>query len=262
MADYRAWQGVGEALSGGVDAYTKAKQAKAATMKAEQDRERQSRLDQDAESQRINKDYQFEREMKLKEAELAQKRGLPGGVGGMTPGRKAADVAFGKDYADYQQTGAPTMERGLNTLEGAKAELKGSKDISGPVRGAFPDWIRAVTNPEAVAVKERIRGAVQNTLKQTLGAQFTEKEGERIFNQAYNDRLPPEESIKRLDSIIGELRGQKENKENMGQYFEKQGTLTGYKAPTAQHTALAQQILNDPEAEPDDIAWAKQQMGQ
>ncbi len=174
----------------------------------------------------------LEKQMEIeaaKKAALEAKKLANGGNENMTPGRKAADMAFGKEYVDFNTMGRPTAEKGLSTLQEARQELvdKGG-DLTGPIRGAMPDFIRAFTNPEAVAVKERIRGAVQNTLKSTLGAQFTEKEGERIFNNAYNDRLSPKENIDRLDKIIGELQGGVNAKENMGQYFEKKGTLTGY----------------------------------
>lgn len=262
MSDYRAWQGVGEALGTGVDAFKQAKAAKAAAMMKQQEA--------------AQKKDEFSQEMAFKNKQLQQtadlaklKMAVPGqaGPGGqnlsMTPGRKAADVAFGKEYVDFNTTGLPTAEKGIGTLEQARQELKDKGgELTGPIRGAMPDFIRAFTNPEAVAVKERIRGAVQSTLKSTLGAQFTEKEGERIFNNAYNDRLSPEENINRLDRIIAELKGGKESKQAMGDYFEQKGTLTGYKGgKTPQHNALAEQILNDSEAGPDDIAWAKSQVG-
>ncbi len=276
MADYRAWQGVGEALGAGGDAY---KQAKAA---AQAKKMQDMKLQEETPSvpaasifagapaalnlTRAEAARGWEKRQEIEAAKKAA-AALKGGAGAgmqMTPGRKAADMAFGKEYIDYNTMGRPTAEKGLNTLEEARQELKDKgQGLTGPIRGAVPDFIRAFTNPEAVAVKERIRGAVQNTLKSTLGAQFTEKEGERIFNNAYNDRLSPEENINRLDKIIGELHGGMQAKENMGDYFENKGTLTGYQggASTPAHKSLSAQILADPEASPEDIAWAKQHVG-
>ncbi len=157
-----------------------------------------------------------------------------GGSSGMpmTPGRKAADTTFGRDYVDFSTTGQPAAEKGLSALQGAREELRTKgKDLTGSLQGSLPDSLLSIYNPEALAVKERIRGAVQNTLKATLGSAFTEAEGERIFNNAFNPRLSPEENINRLDRIIGELQAQKTSKENMGQYFEEKGTLTGYQQP-------------------------------
>lgn len=193
-------------------------------------KQRQDYLDQRADSDRVNKDYQFEQEMALKRQALNQKPGAGAAGMPMTPGRKSADMAFGKDYVDFSTTGRPTAERGIAALSGAKEELKANPSVSGPLRGLFPDAIRSFTNPEAVAIKERIRGSVQNTLRATLGSAFTEKEGERIFNNAYNDRLPVEENLRRVEAVLTELQAQTDAKENMGQYFEETGTLTGYDA--------------------------------
>lgn len=197
-----------------------------------EDAQRKAALDRQLANDAYSKS-QDERNYQLKLKELNMKNsGTNPASMPMTPGRKAADMAFGKEYVDFNTGGLATVDKGINTLETAKQELiDNGKNLTGPIRGAMPDFIRAFTNPEAVAVKERIRGAVQSTLKQTLGAQFTEKEGERIFNNAYNDRLSPEENVKRLDSIMAELKSQKEAKQNMGQYFENTGTLTGYKQP-------------------------------
>lgn len=253
---YEGWGALGQSVSAGNDAYQDAKKAKAlAERQAKQDAMAQEEFQMKKSEQtpsfdalpglsvppgvKLTRGEAVKGAEKLAEIAAAKKaaadakRAAGGGNMNETPGRKAADQAFGKEYVDFNSTGLPTIEKGLGTLREARQELRDKgQDLTGPTRGAVPDFIRAYTNPEAVGLKERIRGAVQSTLKQTLGAQFTEKEGERIFNNAYNDRLSPEENITRLDSVIKELTGQKESKQNMGQYFEDKGTLTGFKQPT------------------------------
>lgn len=224
------------------------------------------------------KQKQFEREMGLKERAAA--KAIPGASTttqntALTPGRKAADVAFGKEYADWSSGGLASTQKGLSALESAKEQIKGG-NITGPVRGAVPDVLRAFTNPQSVDVKENIRAAVQNTLKATLGAQFTEKEGERIFNFAYNDRLPAEQNIARLDRLIKEIKQTQEAKQSMADYFEQQGTLTGWQgrppsisqigsesleAPKNDRSQALQMILADPEATPEEKARAQKLLG-
>jgi hypothetical protein len=146
----------------------------------------------------------------------------------MTPGRKRADMEAGKDYVDWSGGGFSMAQKGLDALGRAKADLAPGSDISGGFRGKVPDFIRTITNPKAVAVKENIRSAVMDTLRATLGAQFTEGEGERIFNLAYNDELPPEENIKKLEGTIADLTRRAEAKQSQADYFEDTGTLTGW----------------------------------
>lgn len=149
---------------------------------------------------------------------------------GLTPGQKAADVAFGKDLPEYTTSGTAQADKGLSALLAAKGELaKPDQDISGPIRGSLPDWARSFTNPRAVEVKEQIRGSVMNTLKATLGAQFTNTEGERIFNLAYNDRQPAAQNIERLDRAVKALQAQKAAKDSQMEHFEQYGTLKGWK---------------------------------
>lgn len=228
--------------------------------------ERQSMLDQRYDSERLNKDYQFEQELALKKQALNQKPGGGTPAMPMTPGRKSADMAFGKDYVDWTGGGIASAEKGLNSLRGARQQLMPKEgqvrdDISGGLRGKFPDFIRSITNPEAVAVKDTIRGAVMNTLKATLGSQFTNAEGERIFNLAYNDQLPEAENIKKLDAVLGELETMYKAKQSQAEHFEQQGTLTGWQGGGDKLAQDAMMIMNDPEATPEEKAWAQSKLG-
>jgi hypothetical protein len=154
--------------------------------------------------------------------------GVKGNMG-ETPGRKSADQAFGKEYADWSSNGLPQAEKSIQALEQAKNTLMTDPSITGSTVGKLPDWARTYTNPEAVNVKETIRQAVQSSLKATLGAQFTEKEGERIFNFAYNPSLPAKQNVQRLDRLIKELTSMKDAKQSMSDYFEQKGSITGWK---------------------------------
>lgn len=165
----------------------------------------------------------------------------PGGVGGgMTPGRKAADQTFGKDYVEWSQGGAPDTQAQLQNLKGTINTVKTDKSLAGPVRGAVPDFIRTFTNPEAVNVKQNVADVTQRTLRAILGAQFTEKEGERIIRNAYDDRLPPEMNAARLDRLFGKISQMAQAKQAMADYFEQYGTLTGYRGKMPSAADLAE----------------------
>ena len=208
-----------------LDAAMKEAKAKADALKVAQG---QQEIENDFKRQQL----EFERE-KLN-------RSSPAGMG-MTPGRKSADMAFGKEYQDWASGGMAQSQKGLDALTAARGTLALDDSITGPAAGALPDWARAFTNPQAVNTKETIRGAVQNSLKATLGAQFTEKEGERIFNFAYNDRLPAAQNIERIDRLIKELQAMQASKQDMSEYFEKAGTLTGWKGRAPSSSTLGQE---------------------
>jgi hypothetical protein len=99
-----------------------------------------------------------------------------------------------------------------------------------------PDLLLAMTNPQALQSREQVEEVVQRNLRAVLGAQFTEKEGERLIARAYNTKLPPEENAKRLRRLFLQMSTAAEQKQAMVDYFDQNGTLRGFsgKMPTVQ----------------------------
>jgi hypothetical protein len=92
----------------------------------------------------------------------------------------------------------------------------------------FSDNVRSLTNPQAVKTKNAVEEVVQRNLRLVLGAQFTEKEGERLIARAYNDRLDTQENAKRVNRLITQIKNAAETKADAIRYFEQNGTLTGW----------------------------------
>lgn len=156
-------------------------------------------------------------------------------VPGMTPkprqtaGQNAADQAFAKEYVDFKAAGGfADIEKNLRQLSGASQSLATDSSLTGPLRGMLPDTVRTFTNPNAVATKELVQEVAQRNLRLILGAQFTEKEGERLIARVYNDRLSPEENKRRVDALMTQIREAAQAKQSASEYFEQNGTLTGW----------------------------------
>lgn len=152
-------------------------------------------------------------------------------------GNKALDKAFAKDYNDWQSSGQGTYQKNIQRLQEARDKLDKQKgDVftsSGRLAGYSPEFLRS---NESKVIQQDVQGAAQGALKATLGAQFTEKEGERIMANAYDPKLPPEENIRKIDLAMQELQGNADNMEKRGQYFNEKGSVSGYK-PSAQAPA-------------------------
>lgn len=151
---------------------------------------------------------------------------------GLTPGEEAADKAYGKDFADYEAGGGrASVEKNLGLLRGAIEEMRGrgAKDRAGGTSGLFGNTAMDVFNPEASSTRDKIYGAIQGTLKQVLGGQYTEREGQAIFNRAYNPRLSNEENIRRAEAELNALQAMADQKESSGKHFARTGTLKGQK---------------------------------
>lgn len=145
-----------------------------------------------------------------------------------TPGQEAADKKFAGDFIEFATGGYADVQKQLDQLREASATLGSGKAISGPIMGNLPDSVLAATNPQAVATKEAIQEVAQRNLRVILGAQFTEKEGERLIARVFNPRLSETENKKRVDRLIRQIAGAAQAKLDAAQYFQQHGSLTGW----------------------------------
>jgi hypothetical protein len=143
---------------------------------------------------------------------------------------RAVDDAFSKEYVSWTTGGGADVAKQLGQLNDVAKELgnKGS-NLTGPVIGRTPDAVLSVTNPKSIAMRERVEEVVQRSLRAILGAQFTEKEGERLIARAYNPTLGEAENKVRVERLFTQLNQAFESKQNAIQYFQQNGTLKGWK---------------------------------
>ncbi len=149
----------------------------------------------------------------------------------LSPAEKKIDETAGKDYSDYFAAGGYAgVDKNLKGLEHAKGLLAKPENATGTWKGLLPKPVRDFVQPGLSTAEDDVKGAVQASLRQTLGAQFTEKEGQAIFERAFNPRLSAEENIRRIDSVANEIRSQAKAKQDAGEALQKRGTLKGYNA--------------------------------
>lgn len=155
--------------------------------------------------------------------------------GGLSPGQEEIDKNFAKEvYVPFKTKGGfADARKQLGQLRTAMEALKDpSKKLTGPVVGLSPDMALAMFNPEAVDVRERVEEVVQRNLREVLGAQFTEKEGERLIARAYNPKLSQEVNADRLSQLIDQIDSAAKAKADAVQYFDEKGTLRGFEGKT------------------------------
>ncbi len=115
----------------------------------------------------------------------------------------------------------------LKDVQGAL--ITSPKSLTGPVIGSTPDIALKFTHPQAIAMRERVEEVVQRSLRAILGAQFTEKEGERLIARAYNPNLSEKENAVRVDRLSTQLEQAFKAKQDASAYFQKNNTLEGWK---------------------------------
>lgn len=118
----------------------------------------------------------------------------------------------------------------LANLAFAKQVLSSGDTVSGPVLSILPDAIRRRIPglSEGVAAQDAIRSVVQQTLRETLGAQFARVEGEMMLQRAYDPTQEEAENIRRLELLESELADYARAKEDAANYLNANGTMYGY----------------------------------
>lgn len=200
-----------------------------------------------------NKDHEFslkERELALKAREEKTKQQKGGKVG-----QDALDRDFAKDYNDWTSGGAKIARNEINKLSSVISDLKNKKVTTGGLTGLFPDQI---TSDKVLSARANVQSTVMNSLKAILGAQFTEKEGERIIKNTWNEADSTENNIARLERLVMDLENQANDKDKKSIYYEQGGTLTGYKGMGQPPSGKSQNIA---QAKPkivktNEIEWA------
>lgn len=175
------------------------------------------------------------RELQLKERELANKASKPGA--NASEAQKTIDREFGKDYADWKLKGgyADTASQ-LQNLRGVQKQLtaKNGPNVTGPMLSMLPDAVRSRVLPKSTAMQQSVEESVQRTLRQTLGPQFTEKEGALFMQRGFDPRLSETENAKKTAKMIDRLDAMVKAKEAAAAYYEAHGTMIGYDGPTPQ----------------------------
>lgn len=149
----------------------------------------------------------------------------------VTVGTREADKKFAEDYVPFITGGYTDTIKQLDQLKAAAQSLQVEPDgsITGPKVGVLPRSALAVLNPKAAATMDNVEEVVQRNLRLILGAQFTEKEGERLIARSYNAYLPQAENAKRLNRLIQQIQTAAEAKLEAAKYFQQHGSLQGFK---------------------------------
>jgi hypothetical protein len=155
-------------------------------------------------------------------------------VGGdsQTPFQEAVDKKFADRYLDWKTSGSADTSQQVAQISSVLSKLEAGDQLTGPAVAAIDAvGLGSIFTPDAKDAKERVESVVQRSLRETLGAQFTEKEGERLIRRAYNPALPPEKNAARLRALYMTLSAADNAKRAMIAHVEENGTLAGYSGP-------------------------------
>lgn len=177
---------------------------------------------------------QFEETLKLQKQKMAQEVNLAHlklkaeGVS-LTEGEKQTDRKFAEDYIDFTAKGGfADVQKSIEQLKEVRNQLASGEVSTGKESYIVPEFARDIIMPKSKAAQERVEEVMQRNLRLVLGAQYTEKEGERVIKRAYNPNLPEAENIARLDRTIQAIEAAAQAKKSSSEYFARNGTLKGW----------------------------------
>lgn len=151
---------------------------------------------------------------------------------GTSKAQEKIDSEFGKDYAAYVAAGGyADVQRQAKQLEDAIAVMtdKNAPNVSGFLTGMAPDFLLRAINPTAINVREAVEEVAQRNLRLILGAQFTEREGEKLISRVFNPGLDEAINAKRATRLLEQIKAGAAAKADAAAYYERHGTLRGWK---------------------------------
>lgn len=151
-----------------------------------------------------------------------------------TPAQIKTDELTAQEYVDWTTKGEAVATKNISQLMTAREALKSGKVETGDWRAFLsslaPDKLVSYVRPEFMDTKEQVQEVVQANLTATLGAQFAEREGDRVIARAYNENVDTKLNIQRVDRLIDQIVQTTDAKKKAMDYYSKNGTMVGYSA--------------------------------
>ena len=162
-----------------------------------------------------------------------------------TVGEQTVDREFAKKYNEWRTGGEADYKQNKIIFDEAIKALEDKKVQTGTLAGIGANIPGIRT--EARQLETRVRKALNSMLRATLGAQFTENEGERIFEQTFDPSASSTENIKNMKTELKKIEKRARDIKIQGDYFTKNKTLS--KFPT-EKLEIEEKIQNVLEANP------------
>jgi len=151
----------------------------------------------------------------------------PGGLD-LTPGQKKIDETFANTLVKWEGGEKQQAASNIANLENKLGLLLRGANVSGPEYAFIPEGLKPVLVPGSEGFRDEISDIVFQSLRATLGAQFTEREGQRLVAATFNQNLPEEYNIPRLQRLLAKTKAIYNDKQTKIDYYNENDTLKGH----------------------------------
>jgi hypothetical protein len=145
---------------------------------------------------------------------------------------EATDKKIADEYAAWITGGGSDAVKQIAQLQSVKDRLDAGEPLTGSLLGLVSPNTRILFNEGSVDAQQLVEEVVQRNLRLILGAQFTEREGERLIARAYNPQARGETNSKRVGALINQISLAAQQKQALFDHVEKYGTATGFRGTT------------------------------
>lgn len=150
-----------------------------------------------------------------------------------TPFEKKVDERAAEVVLDWTTGGRNRAKQNVAEFRRIKDELESGR-IETRTAGDFmpfvSDEVRKIFNEPAAEAVNDIRAIAFQVLRETLGAQFTEKEGERLMATYFDPQLSESANIKRMDRLANLTEQLVEDKDRLARYMDQNRTAVGFRS--------------------------------
>jgi hypothetical protein len=180
-----------------------------------------------------------------------------------TPQQADMNQKITSDVQDWDNKGRVNVENAIDKVEKSMAAIapgqsSGGKVAetlgvgqTGPVAGLLSKlpivgpYTQSFFNSDMLAAQKDMQTAVQSTLKETLGSQFTQQEGEGLMSRAFDINLGPDKNMENARDIMLKLKKAQYLKADQSKYWhEHGGDMSKYVPPEGGIEALKQEVAN------------------
>ena len=156
---------------------------------------------------------------------------------GPTKFEEKFEETLGKTMAEYETRDRFVAESNIDIYDDVISKLiSGEVTTAGltdylPGFAGIQETVQAFIAPTKQDAVNNVMGVVFQSLRATLGAQFTQREAERLVAAAYNPKLPEEMNIARLARARDVLIRTKEAKDKLLAHLKEGKSALSYEGP-------------------------------
>lgn len=111
-----------------------------------------------------------------------------------------------KDMEEYRERGGEASEKvKIDEIRRIKGNLESGDVNTGELGDFMGEMYRKVFKEQDVSAQQAFELIMQKSLKQTLGAQFTENEAKQFFSRAYDPKLSSKQNVSKLQRFLTEM---------------------------------------------------------